>query len=94
MTNANPFAQRSTLEYELPPFADIKVEHYLPAFYEGCTQQLAEVKAILDTPGAATFENTIVALEKSGQMLMRQQITRIICTALVVQHVLVRPELL
>jgi peptidyl-dipeptidase Dcp len=71
MTNANPFAQRSTLEYELPPFADIKVEHYLPAFYEGCTQQLAEVQAILDTPGAATFENTIVALEKSGQMLMR-----------------------
>ena len=71
MTNANPFAQRSTLEYELPPFADIKEEHYLPAFYEGCTQQLAEVQAILETPGAATFENTIVALEKSGQMLMR-----------------------
>jgi peptidyl-dipeptidase Dcp len=71
MTNANPFAQRSTLEYELPPFADIKEEQYLPAFYEGCTQQLAEVQAILDTPGAATFENTIVALEKSGQMLMR-----------------------
>ena len=71
MTNANPFAQRSTLEYELPPFADIKVEHYLPAFYEGCTQQLAEVQAIMDTPGAATFENTIVALEKSGQKLMR-----------------------
>jgi len=71
MTNANPFAQRSTLEYELPPFAHIKVEHYLPAFYEGCTQQLAEVQEILNTPGAATFENTIVALEKSGQMLMR-----------------------
>jgi peptidyl-dipeptidase Dcp len=71
MTNANPFAQRSALDYELPPFALIKEEHYLPAFYEGCTQQLAEVKAILDTPGAATFENTIVALEKSGQMLTR-----------------------
>ena len=71
MTNANPFAQRSTLEYELPDFAVIKEEHYLPAFYEGCAQQLAEVQAILDTPGAATFENTIVALEKSGQMLMR-----------------------
>ena len=71
MTNANPFAQRSTLEYELPPFAQIKEEHYLPAFYEGCTEQLAEVQAILDTPGAATFENTIVALEKSGQYLMR-----------------------
>jgi len=71
MTTANPFAQRSTLEYELPPFSQIKEEHYLPAFYEGCTQQLAEVQTILDTPGAATFENTIVALEKSGQMLMR-----------------------
>ena len=71
MTNANPFAQRSVLEYELPPFALIKDEHYLPAFYEGCAQQLTEVKAILDTPGAATFENTIVALEKSGQMLSR-----------------------
>jgi len=71
MTIANPFAQRSTLEYELPPFSQITVEHYLPAFYEGCKQQLAEVQAILETPGAATFENTIVALEKSGQMLMR-----------------------
>ena len=71
MTIVNPFAQRSALDYELPPFALIKEEHYLPAFYEGCTQQLAEVQAILDTPGAATFENTIVALEKSGQMLMR-----------------------
>lgn len=71
MTNVNPFAQRSDLDFELPPFALIKEEHYLPAFYEGCTQQLAEVQAILDTPGAATFENTIVALEKSGQMLMR-----------------------
>ena len=71
MTNANPFAQRSSLDFELPPFALIKEEHYLPAFYEGCTQQLAEVQAILESPGAATFENTIVALEKSGQMLMR-----------------------
>jgi peptidyl-dipeptidase Dcp len=71
MTNANPFAQRSTLEYELPPFAQIKEEHYLPSFYEGCAAQLAEVQAILDTPGSATFENTIVALEKSGQYLMR-----------------------
>ena len=71
MTNANPFAQRSTVEFELPPFAQIKDEHYLPAFYEGCKEHLAQVDAILATPGAATFENTIVALEKSGQMLMR-----------------------
>ena len=71
MTSANPFAERSTLEYELPPFALIKEEHYLPAFYEGCTQQLAEVQEILNSPGNSTFENTIVALEKSGQMLSR-----------------------
>lgn len=71
MTTANPFAQRSVLDYELPPFALITEEHYLPAFYEGCTAQLAEVQAILDTPGAATFENTIAALEISGQYLMR-----------------------
>ncbi len=67
---ANPFAQRSTLEYELPPFAQIKKEHYLPAFYAGCEEQLAEVEAIISS-GEATFENTFVALEKSGQMLAR-----------------------
>jgi peptidyl-dipeptidase Dcp len=67
---SNPFAQRSTLEYELPPFAHITEDHYAPAFYAGCEQQLAEVDAILNS-GEPTFENTLVALEKSGQLLMR-----------------------
>jgi peptidyl-dipeptidase Dcp len=66
----NPFAHRSNLSYELPPFDAIRNEHYLPAFYEGCEEQLAEVNAILES-GAPTFENTIVALEKSGRMLFR-----------------------
>ncbi|MEY3999807.1 MAG: hypothetical protein RLZZ626_162 [Actinomycetota bacterium] len=66
----NPFAQRSTLPYELPPFAQIREEHYLPAFYAGCEEQLAEVDAILAS-GTATFENTIVALERSGKLLER-----------------------
>ena len=66
----NPFAHRSDLPYELPPFDAIRDEHYLPAFYEACDQQLAEVTAILES-GAPTFENTIVALEKSGRMLFR-----------------------
>jgi len=66
----NPFAHRSNLPYELPPFDSIRDEHYLPAFYEGCDEQLAEVNAILES-GAPTFENTIVALEKSGRMLFR-----------------------
>jgi peptidyl-dipeptidase Dcp len=66
----NPFAQRSNLEYELPPFEKIRDEHYLPAFYAGCEEQLAEVNSILQS-GAPTFENTIVALERSGKLLER-----------------------
>ena len=66
----NPFAHRSNLPYELPPFDLIRDEHYLPAFYAGCEEQLAEVNAILES-GAPTFENTIIALEKSGRMLFR-----------------------
>lgn len=71
MNNANPFIDRSELTFELPPFALIQEEHYLPAFYEGMKAQLAEVQIILDTPGDANFENTIVALEKSGKILER-----------------------
>ena len=73
MTNlgANPFTKRSSLEFELPDFSQIREEHYLPAFYSGMEEQLAQVQAILDTPGDATFENTIVALEQSGQFLER-----------------------
>jgi len=67
---SNPFAKRSTLEYELPPFALIRDEHYLPAFYAGCEEQLAEVEAVIAS-GEPTFENTLVAMEKSGQLLTR-----------------------
>ncbi len=70
LETSNPFALRSTLDFELPPFALIKEEHYLPAFYAGCEEQMAEVEAILGS-GEPTFENTLVALEKSGQTLMR-----------------------
>ncbi|MTA23936.1 MAG: M3 family peptidase, partial [Actinobacteria bacterium] len=67
----NPFFERSTLPFELPPFSVIKDEHYLPAFYEGAKTQIAEVAAIIDAKEPATFANTIVALEKSGQLLGR-----------------------
>ena len=69
-TDQNPFASRSNLPYELPPFAQIRDEHYLPAFYEGCARQLAEVRAIVEQP-LVTFENTIVSMELSGSLLMR-----------------------
>jgi len=67
----NPFAKRSELNFELPPFSQVQEDHYLPAFYAGMQQQLDEVQVILNAPGAATFENTIVALEKSGKILER-----------------------
>jgi peptidyl-dipeptidase Dcp len=66
----NPFAHRSTLEYELPDFTRIRTEHYLPDFYAGCEQHLAEVAAILES-GEPTFENTLVELERSGKLLER-----------------------
>ncbi len=66
----NPFALRSTLEYELPDFTKIRDEHYLPAFYAGCEEHLAEIDAILAS-GEATFENTIVAMERAGKILER-----------------------
>jgi peptidyl-dipeptidase Dcp len=67
----NPFLVPSTLPYQLPPFADIRDEHYRPAFEQGMTEQLAEIEAVVTTTDAATFENTILALERSGQTLER-----------------------
>ncbi|TFB76428.1 M3 family peptidase [Cryobacterium glaciale] len=67
----NPFFARSTLPYQLPPFAAITDEHYRPAFLQGMTEQRAEIDAITATADAPTFENTLVALERSGQTLAR-----------------------
>jgi peptidyl-dipeptidase Dcp len=67
----NPFFERSTLPYELPPFADIREEHFLPAFERGFADHLAEIAAITGNPEPPTFENTILAMEKSGELLGR-----------------------
>ncbi|MDX3108683.1 M3 family metallopeptidase [Nonomuraea angiospora] len=67
----NPFFTSSDLPYELPPFADIREEHYLPAFERGMAEQLAEVDAIAGSSEAPTFDNTIAALERSGRILDR-----------------------
>ena len=66
----NPFLTKSNLEYELPPFAEISEDDYLPAFYAGMEEQIAEVEKITDQ-GEVTFENTLVALERSGGILGR-----------------------
>ena len=67
----NPFLSPSTLPYQLPPFAEIRDEHYRPAFETGMAEQLAEIAAITANPAAASVENTLVALERSGQVLQR-----------------------
>ena len=68
---ANPFLAPSTLPYELPAFADIRAEEYLPAFEAGFTEQLAEIEDIAANPEPASFANTMVALERSGGTLQR-----------------------
>ncbi|HSG53377.1 MAG TPA: M3 family metallopeptidase [Rheinheimera sp.] len=70
-TAANPLMKPSTLQYEAPNFTEIKDEHFLPAFEEGMKQHMVEVLAIANNPAPATFDNTLVALEKSGELLTR-----------------------
>jgi peptidyl-dipeptidase Dcp len=71
MVEQNPFFEPSTLPSGLPPFADIRDEHYEPAFEKGMTDQLAEVRAVVIKRDAPMFENTLVPLEQSGQLLER-----------------------
>ncbi|HWZ85442.1 MAG TPA: M3 family metallopeptidase [Thermoanaerobaculia bacterium] len=68
---ANPFAAPSPLFDQAPQFDRIKDTDYLPAFEEGMKVQAAEMTAIADDPAPPTFENTIVAMEKSGELLTR-----------------------
>ena len=67
----NPFFAESTLPYQLPPFAEIRDEHYKPAFLHGFEEQLAEVQNITRRRDMPTFENTMVPFEKSGRTLNR-----------------------
>ncbi|MEZ5682101.1 MAG: M3 family metallopeptidase [Erythrobacter sp.] len=65
------FASDSTLPFQAPDFTKISEDDYVPAFEQGMAIQSAEIQAIIDNPEAPTFDNTIVALEKSGRMLNR-----------------------
>ncbi len=70
---ANPLFAESPLPYGMPPFDLIRNEHFVPAFERGMAEQSAEIEAIAANPQAATFANTIVAMERSGQLLDRAQ---------------------
>ncbi|WP_308763850.1 M3 family metallopeptidase [uncultured Bacteroides sp.] len=67
----NPFLTEFQTPYGTPDFNRIKVEHYEPAFLKGIEQQNQEIKAIVENAEAPTFENTIVALDNSGEILAR-----------------------
>ena len=67
----NPFYAKSGLYLKLPPFDKVKHEHYAPAMEVGMREELAEMDAIVDNPEPATVANTLVAMEKSGQLLSR-----------------------
>lgn len=67
----NPFSHPGTLPYQLPPFDLVRNDDYLPAFEQGMREQRAEVRRIAEDAAGPDFQNTIVALERSGQMLAR-----------------------
>jgi peptidyl-dipeptidase Dcp len=67
----NPLLSPSTLPFGLPPFAEILDGHYAGAVEAGLAEQLAEIQAIVETPEPASFENTALAMERSGQLLQR-----------------------
>ena len=67
----NPLLTESTLDYQAPDFSKIRPEHFVPAIKEGIRLQLAEIDSITSNTAAPTFENTVLAYEKSGRVLAR-----------------------
>ncbi len=69
--SANPLLKESTLPYQFPPFDKIKNEDFQPAIEQGMAEQLQEIEKIANQKDKPTFDNTIVAMEKSGRLLQR-----------------------
>lgn len=68
---ANPFFAEYATPFGVPPFDQIKVEHYKPAFLKGMEEHAKEIDAIVTNADEATFENTIVALDQCGELLTK-----------------------
>jgi peptidyl-dipeptidase Dcp len=71
MNQSNPLLKPSTLEFEYPAFDTFRDEHFQPAIEQGMREQLAEIDVIASNKDPATFDNTIVAMERSGQLYTR-----------------------
>ena len=70
---SNPLAAPSQLPYQLPPFAEITPEHVREALFAGMAEHRAEIAGIIADPAEPTFDNTVVALERSGELLARAE---------------------
>lgn len=68
---SNPFFTEYKTPFQVPPFNEIKLEHYLPAIEAGITEQLTEIKVITDNKEDATFDNTILPFDQSGELLYK-----------------------
>ena len=66
--NGNPFLTEYTTKYKIPPFEKIKYEHYLPALEQGIAQHNQEIEMIAYARQTPTFENTVPALDNSGEI--------------------------
>ena len=71
---SNPFFTKWNTPYQVPPFDQIKLEHYMPAFMEGMKQQIEEINVLVSNPEPPTFENTILAYDKSGDFLEKAEL--------------------
>ena len=71
---SNPFFKEYNTPFQVPPFNDIKLEHFKPAMQAGIAEQLAEIKAITDNKEASNFDNTILAFDNSGELLSKTRI--------------------
>jgi peptidyl-dipeptidase Dcp len=71
MDDSNPFFAPSSLPFHAPDFAAVKVEHFMPAFEEGMRQQLAQMDEIANQAAPPTLDNTLIAMERSGEILDR-----------------------
>ena len=69
--NINPFFQEWNTPHEVPPFLDIKDEHYMPAYEKGMEENLSEIDVIVNNPEEPTFSNTIEELERTGKLLSK-----------------------
>ena len=67
----NPFYKSYNTQFEIPPFSEIEEKHYMPAFLKGMEEHNSEINEIIQNLEKPTFDNVIIAMERSGDILNR-----------------------